>query len=226
VLAAVLVGTLAGSVNALIITRLKVNPFVATLATSSAFLGIGYVWSDNNPVHVARTDHDFLGSGVIAWLPVSGWITIVTFLAGSVLLSRTLLGQSIYAVGGSAEAGRLAGLRINLVRASTYLIVGALTGLAGAMDTSKLGVAQTDQGQSLTLLSITCVILGGNALLGGEGAMWRTVIGVLIVATLANVFDSLAINTQVQLIIQGVVLVAAVSFDYFVRSVAAGGRKA
>lgn len=223
-LAAVLVGALAGAVNALIITRLKVNPFVATLATSSAFLGIGYVWSDNNPVHVAATGHDRLGLGQIAGLPLSGWITIVTFLAGGVLLSRTLLGRGIYAVGGSPEAARLAGLRVNLVRASTYLIVGALTGLAGAMDTSKLGVAQTDQGQSLTLLSITCVILGGNALLGGEGAMWRTAIGVLIVATLTNVFNSLAINTQVQLIVQGVVLAAAVSFDYFVRSV--GGRKA
>jgi len=70
------------------------------------------------------------------------------------------------------------------------------------------------------------VILGGNALLGGEGAMWRTVIGLMIVATLSNLFDSLAINTQVQLIIQGVVLVAAVSFDHFVRSVSIVGRKA
>jgi ribose transport system permease protein len=195
------------------------------LATSSAFLGIGYVWSDNNPVHVARENHDLLGTGVVAWLPISGWITIATFLAGGIVLSRTILGQGFYAVGGSTEAARLTGLRVNLVRASTYLIVGALTGLAGAMDTSKLEVAQTDQGQSLTLLSITCVILGGNALLGGEGAMWRTAIGLLIVATLTNVFDSLAVNPQVQLIIQGVVLVAAVSFDYFVRSVSAGGRK-
>jgi ribose transport system permease protein len=225
-LAAVLVGTLAGSVNALIVTRLKVNPFVATLATSSAFLGIGYVWSNNNPVHVAATDHEGLGLGQLAGFPISGWIIVVTFLAGGMLLSRTILGQGIYAVGGSSEAARLAGLRINLIRASTYLIVGALTGLAGAIDTSKLGVAQTDQGQNLTLLSITCVILGGNALLGGEGSMWRTVVGLAIVATLANVLDTLAVNTQVQLIIQGVVLVAAVSFDHFARSVSVGGRNA
>ena len=177
-------------------------------------------------MHVARTDHDTFGSGMIAWLPISGWINIGTFIAGGVLLSRTILGQGIYAVVGSSEAARLAGLRVNLLRASTYLIVGALTGLAGAIDTSMLGVAQTDQGQSLTLLSITCVILGGNALLGGEGAIWRTVIGLMIVATLSNLFDSLAINTQVQLIIQGVVLVAAVSFDHFVRSVSIVGRKA
>ncbi len=226
VLAAVLVGTAAGSINALLITRLKVNPFVATLATSSTFLGAGYVWSNNLPVHVARTDHDFLGTGVVAGLPISGWIIIATFLAGGVLLSRTILGQGFYAVGGSSEAARLAGLRVNLIRASTYLIVGALTGLAGAIDTSKLEVAQTDQGQSLTLLSITCVILGGNALSGGEGAIWRTAIGLLIVATLTNVFDSLAVNRQVQLIIQGVVLVAAVSFDYYVRTVSSRTGKA
>jgi ribose transport system permease protein len=217
VLAAILVGATAGVVNALIITRMKVNPFVATLATSSAFLGIGYVWSHNSPVHVAEIGHDTLGLGRLIGFPISGWVAILTFLAGGILLTRTILGQSIYAVGGSPEAARLAGLRINLVRAATYVIVGALTGLGGAIDASKLGVAQVDQGQNLTLLSITCVILGGNALLGGEGAMWRTVVGLAIVATLTNVLDSLAVNTQVQLIIQGVVLVVAVSFDQFVR---------
>jgi ribose transport system permease protein len=222
VLAAILVGTLAGSVNALLITKLKVNPFVATLATSSAFLGIGYVWSGNNPVQVATTDHDGLGLGQIAGLPISGGITIATFLAGGILLSRTILGRGIYAVGGSSEAARLAGLRVNLVRGSTYLIVGALSGLAAAIDTSKLGVAQANQGQTLPLLAITCVILGGTALLGGEGAMWRTVIGVFIVAILTNILDSLAINTAVQLVIQGLVLAAAVSFDHLVRSASVG----
>ncbi len=225
VLAAVLVGTMAGLINALIITKLKVNPFVATLATSSAFLGIGYVWSNSNPVQVAATGHGGLGLGQLAGLPISGWIAIAVFLAGGILLSRTILGRSIYAVGGSAEAARLAGLRVSLVRGSTYLIVGSLSGLAGAIDTSKLGVAQADQGQTLPLLAITCVILGGTALMGGEGAMWRTVIGLLIVATLTDLFDSLAINTAVQLVIQGVVLVAAVSFDHLVRSVSAGRRK-
>jgi ribose transport system permease protein len=225
VLAAIGVGALAGLVNALIITKMKVNPFVATLGTSSAFLGIGYVWSNNSPVHVADFGHDTLGLGRLFGVPISGWVVILALLAGGVLLKRSILGQSIFAVGGSSEAARLAGIRTNLVRASTYVILGALTGLAGAIDTSKLGVAQVDQGQNLTLLSITCVILGGNALMGGEGAMWRTVVGLAIIATLTNLLDSLAVNTQVQLIVQGVVLVTAVSFDYLVRWVSlAGGR--
>ena len=225
ILAAIGVGASAGMVNALIITRLKVNPFVATLGTSSVFLGIGYVWSNNYPV-LAEPGQDVVGLSRLLGLPISGWLMILAMVAGAILLTRTLLGQGIFAVGGSPEAARLAGIRVDLVRATTYVILGTLTGLAGAIDVSKLGVAQVDQGQNLTLLSITCVILGGTALLGGEGAMWRTVVGLAIIATLTNVLDSLAISTQVQLVVQGTVLVAAVSFDYLVRQVSNRSRRA
>jgi ribose transport system permease protein len=216
IVGAVLVGTVAGLINALIITKLKVNPFVATLATASGFLGIAYMISNNNPVIVAD-GFDWLGLGRFVGIPISGLLAFVVFILGGLVLSRTILGQNIYAVGGSAEAARLAGLRVQMVRGSTYVIVGALSGLAGAIDCSKLGVAQADTGQTLPLVAITVVILGGTALLGGEGAMWRTLIGLLIVATLTNLFDSLAVNTAVQLVVQCCVLVAAVSFDHFVR---------
>jgi ribose transport system permease protein len=218
------VGAGFGLGNALIITKLKVNPFVATLGTSSAFLGVGYVWSQNQPVYVAAA-HDAIGLGRMLAIPNSGWVTVLTFVAAGILLSRTILGQSIFAVGGSNEAARLAGIRTDLVRASTYVILGGLTGLAGAIDASKLGVAQVDQGASLTLLAIACVILGGNALMGGEGAIWRTAVGLAIIATLTNMLDSLAVSTHVQLMVQGIVLIAAVSFDHFVRWVSRFSRK-
>jgi len=220
----VLIGAAAGLVNGLIITRMKVNPFIATLATSSVFLGIAYVWSKNGPVSV-QPGFGGLGLGTIAGMPISGLITVVVFLAGGIMLSRTIFGQGIYAVGGSAEAARLAGLRVSLVRCATYVIVGALAAFAGSIDTSRLGTAQADQGQTLPLLAITVVILGGTALMGGEGAMWRTVVGLLIVGILTNLFDSLAINTAVQLLVQGAVLVVAVSFDNLVRSAPLGRRK-
>jgi ribose transport system permease protein len=220
----VLVGATAGLVNGLIITRLKVNPFVATLATSSIFLSVAFVYSKNAPVSV-QPGFGGLGLGAFAGMPISGIVTVAVFLVGGVLLSRTTFGQSIYAVGGSAEAARLAGLRVKLVRCATYVIVGALAAFAGSIDTSRLGVAQADQGQTMPLLAITVVILGGTALMGGEGAMWRTVVGLLIVATLTNLLDSLAINTAVQLLVQGAVLVAAVSLDNLVRSASLGKRK-
>jgi ribose transport system permease protein len=220
----VLIGAAAGLVNGLAITRLKVNPFIATLATSSIFLGIAYVWSNNVPVTV-QPGFGGLGTGTVAGMPVSGLITVAVFLVGGILLARTIFGQGIYAVGGSAEAARLAGLRVNVVRCATYVIAGALSAFAGSIDTSRLGVAQADTGQTMPLLAITVVILGGTALMGGEGAMWRTVIGLLIVATLTNLFDSLAINTAVQLLVQGGVLVAAVSLDNLVRSTPLGRRR-
>jgi ribose transport system permease protein len=222
--AAIVIGLLAGLLNALIITVLSVNPFVATLGTASGFLGVAYVYSNSNPVVVA-SGHDGLGLGTLSGVPISGVIAVLVFLVGGVVLARSVFGQNLYAVGGSAEAARLAGLRVKAVRGATYVVVGGLSGFAGAIDSSKLGVAQADQGQTLPLLAITVVILGGTALLGGDGAMWRTVVGLLIIVTLNGLFDSLAINTAVQLIVQCTVLVVAVSFDNVVRTFSSGRRR-
>jgi ribose transport system permease protein len=219
----VLVGVVAGLVNGLIITRLKVNPFIATLGTSSLFLGAAFIYSNSFPVPV-EAGFDGLGTGRFLGIPVSGIVMILIFLAGGVLLGRTTFGQSVRAVGGNDEAARLAGLRVNTVRCATYVITGGLAAFAGAIDTSKLNIGQADQGASLPLLAIAVVIIGGTSLMGGEGAMWRTVIGLLIIATMTNLFDSLAVTNAVQLLAQGAVLIIAVSFDMFGRAALLRGR--
>jgi ribose transport system permease protein len=211
-----LVGAAAGLVNGLIVTRLRVSPFIATLGTSTLFLGAAFIYSDNFPVPVAP-GLDYLGAGQIAGIPVSGVILVGVFLLGALLLGRTTFGQGVRAVGGNQEAARLAGLRINLIRCATYVLTGALAAIAGSIDTSKLGIGQADQGSALPLLAITVVIIGGTSLNGGEGAMWRTVIGLMIIATLTNLFNSLAVPNAVQLVAQGAVLIIAVSFDMFGR---------
>jgi ribose transport system permease protein len=221
-LVVIFVGLAAGLVNGVIITRLRVNPFIATLGTSTLFLGFGFLYSGNSPV-AAAPDSDWLGTGQIAGIPISGIIIVVVFLVGGLLLSRTTYGQGVYAVGGSGEAARLAGLRVNLIRASTYVLIGTLAAFAGSIDTSKLGSGQADQGATLPLLTIAIVIIGGTALSGGEGAMWRTVVGLLIIATMTNLFDSLAVSSAVQLVAQGAVLILAVSFDNFARGAARRG---
>lgn len=218
-----LVGIAAGLINGLIITKFKVNPFVATLGTSSLFLGAGFIYSNNYPV-VAEAGSDWLGAGRFLGVPISGFVMVLVFLAGGVLLSRTTFGQSVRAVGGNGEAARLAGLRVNTVRCTTYVLTGALAAVAGSIDTSKLSSGQADQGAALPLLTIAIVILGGTSLSGGEGAMWRTVVGLLIIATMTNLFDSLAVTTAVQLVAQGAVLIAAVSFDMFGRAALPRGR--
>jgi ribose transport system permease protein len=214
----VLVGLLAGLVNGIVIARIKINPFVATLGTASLFLGVAYIYSDSLPVPLSSSPHfAALGTNNAAGIPISGLIAAGAFAVGGLFLSRAVFGQSVRAVGSNDEAARLSGLRIEVITALTYIVTGGLATIAGAVDTSRLGTAQADQGSTLPLLVITVVILGGTSLKGGEGAMWRTVVGVLIIAVLTNLLNSLAVNTSVQDVIEGAVLLAAVSLDILAR---------
>jgi ribose transport system permease protein len=207
-----------GTVNGVIVTRLKVNPFVATLGSGSMFGGAAYIFSDNAPQTPNNPGFQYLGTQ--AWLgwPIASWILIVVFVAGGFLLSRTVYGRSVYAIGGNSEAARLSGLPVDLIRGSTYVISGLSAGLSGLILTSRLGLGQADMGGTMSLDAIAIVVVGGTSLLGGEGKMWRTAIGLLILSTLTYLFDSLAVSTSYQLVVKGGIVVAAVALDVFARS--------
>ncbi len=207
-----------GAINGAIVTRLKVNPFVATLGSGSMFGGAAYIFSNNAPQ--TPNDPGFQYLGTQAWFgwPIASWVLIVVLLGGGFLLSRTVYGRSIYAIGGNSEAARLSGLRVDLLRASTYVISALCAGVAGLILTSRLGLGQADMGGSISLDAIAIVVVGGTSLLGGEGKMWRTAIGLLLLSTLTYLFDSLAVSTSYQLVVKGAIVVAAVALDVFARS--------
>ena len=143
---------------------------------------------------------------------------LIIFIVGGVVLAKSVYGQSIYAIGGNNEAARLSGLRVDLLRGSTYVLSAMCSGIGGMILASRLGVGQADMGANIALDAIAIVVIGGTSLLGGEGAMWRTAIGLLIIATLTNVFDSLAISTNYQLVAKGMIVIGAVALDIFSRS--------
>src|SRR3984957_15734202 len=173
-----------GTINGVIVTRLKVNPFVATLGSGSMFGGAAYIFSNNAPQTPNNPGFQYLGTQ--AWLgwPIASWILFVALLVGGFVLARTVYGRSIYAIGGNSEAARLSGLRVDLLRGSTYVISALCAGLAGLILTSRLGLGQADMGGTMSLDAIAIVVVGGTSLLGGEGKMWRTAIGLLILSTL------------------------------------------
>jgi ribose transport system permease protein len=218
--AAVVIGIsfLCGLINGFIVTKLKVNPFVATLGSGSAFGGAAFIYSHSAPE--TPDDFSFGNLGTNAWggVPISIWIMVIVFLVGGVILARSVYGRSIYAIGGNNEAARLSGLRVDLLRASTYVLTAVCAGIGGMILASRLGVGQADMGGSIALDSIAIVVIGGTSLLGGEGAMWRTAVGLLTIATLTNVFDSLAVSTNYQLVVKGCIVVGAVALDLFARS--------
>ena len=199
-----------GTINGLVITKLKVNPFVATLGTGSVFGGAAYIFSNSAPQTPDNFDFQILGTDNLLSWPISIWLLFIVFLVGGFVIVKSVYGRSIYAIGGNSEAARLSGLPVDLLRGSTYVISAVCSGLAGMILASRLGVGQADMGASIALDAIAIVVIGGTSLMGGEGAMWRTAIGLLIIATLSNVFDSLAVSTNYQLVTKGTIVIVAV----------------
>lgn len=206
-----------GLANAAIITLLRVNPFIATLGTSSAILGIAYIYSNSQAFVVPGDAFAGLADTKIfgVALPVAIFVALV--VCGGLILAYTVFGRNVYAVGENYDAARLSGVRVRLVTMSTYIATSLLAGFAGMIDASRLGVGQANVGASLSLDVIAVVVIGGTSLLGGEGAIWRTVVGLLTLATLTNLFYSLNVNQNWQLLAKGLILIVAVALDAALR---------
>jgi ribose transport system permease protein len=134
------------------------------------------------------------------------------------VLSRSVFGKYVYAVGGNREAARLSGIRVGLVVVGAFVVSGTAAALAGVMAASQVGSAQADSGTGLELAGIAGTIIGGTSIFGGEGAIWRTVLGVLLLAMIGNGFDLLSLNATYQEIVQGALIVVAVVADAWARS--------
>jgi ribose transport system permease protein len=213
-----LVGAGCGVVNGLVITRLGVNAFVTTLGTAAAFGGLAAMYSHSEPITVDATPgFGWLGTSSIGGIPIPVLTLVALYLVGSFVLSKTTFGRRLYATGGNEEAARLAGLRVHRIRVVAFGACGITAALAGAMLASTIGTGQTDQLSTVALDSIAAVVIGGTSLFGGEGAMWRTAVGVLILSTLNNLFSSLALEAPLQNLVKGFVVIAAVALETYSR---------
>jgi ribose transport system permease protein len=216
-LLALTVGLIAGTMNGLIVTRLRVNPFIATLGTTSIFGGAAYLFSHSAPVLVDRPDFTILGAGRWFGVPISLAMLVFAYAIGTLVLAKTVYGRSLYAVGGNPEAARLAGLRVDFLKTSTYALVGVLSALGGMIIASRLSIGQADIAGTMSLDAIAVVIIGGTSLFGGSGAVWRTAVGLLLLAVLTNLFDALALDSNFQSLIKGAIVIGAVALDAFSR---------
>jgi ribose transport system permease protein len=213
----ILLGVVAGAINGIIITRLRVNAFIATLGTASLYAGATSLYCHNYPVTAKNQNFGWLGRGELIGIPVSILVLAVVLGLGALVLAKTVYGRSVYAVGGNNEAARLSGMRVDMIRGSTFVLTGVCAVIAGMIVASVTGVGQPEQEASITLNSIAIVIIGGTSLLGGEGAMWRTLVGLLIFGTINNLFNSLAWPTATQQIVLGAIVLLACSLDAFTR---------
>jgi ribose transport system permease protein len=218
-LGSIAAGTVIGSINATLVSVFKINPFITTVGTGFVINGLSLVVTRNAAFIVSNPAFGILGAGRWHGIPYSGMLLIVLFPIAGLVLSRSVYGHMIYAVGGNAEASKLSGIRADLIVASTYIFLGAGVGLAGFMSASQLNSAQANLDPRILFDVLTIVIVGGTSLGGGVGSIWRTVVGLVIIATITNGFVLLDISPFYQDVIKGLIIVGALILDSMLRRI-------
>ncbi len=219
IIVGVIVGVGAGAVNGVIVTFFRINSLIATLATSFVITGAAALITGGNLI----TNFSVTGYADFArtqWLNVTtaAWTMIVVVIILAVVLARTIAGRYMYAAGSNAEASRLAGVRVQWIKLVTFAISGGAAGLGGIIDSSRvLSASSSNGGTALTFTVLAGIVVGGTSILGGEGAIWRTVVGTLFIAIIGDGFTLLGWNPLYEQITLGVILLLAVGGDAWSR---------
>jgi ribose transport system permease protein len=215
VLIGLVIGLALGAVNGLIITKGKVAPFIATLATMTIFRGATLVYTDGKPITGLSDSFAFemIGKGYFFGVPFPAIIMLVVFIILFFVLRNTVFGRQVYAVGGNEEAATLSGIKADRVKIWVYSITGMLSVLAGIIITSRLNSAQPTAGTMYELDAIAAVVIGGTSLAGGRGRIVGTLIGALIIGVIDNGLNLLNVSSFYQQIVKGGVILLAVMLD-------------
>lgn len=210
VVVALAVGVVAGIVNGVVISYGNVVAFMATLAMLVAARGLAEILSNRTTQIVRSQDFiEFFRSNLLG-VPVLIWIFVIVAVLGWILLNRTTFGRRTVAIGGNREAARLAGLKVRRHTVYLYALAGLTSGIAAVMILGRTTAGTSTHGALYELDAIAAVVVGGTLLIGGRGTIVGTVFGVLIFATLTNVFTQNNLNTSVQAVAKGVIIVLAV----------------
>jgi ribose transport system permease protein len=211
IIGVLLLGITVGALNGLLTVTLGVHPLIVTLGMMSALQGVTLVYTLRPPGSMPLF-FDYFAYGRIGGLPFGTLILLLFFLTVALFLKRIRLGRYIYAVGGSQEAARLSGISVNRVLIFAYAVCGFFASLTGVYLVSRMGMGDPWMGQGYELASITPVVVGGITLAGGKGGLGGTLLGVLLISFLNNLLNFLDVSTFYQWIVQGLIIVVAVSF--------------
>lgn len=215
-LLAVLLCTIVGAINGIIVTTTRMPALIATLGTQNIIYGINYMICGGLAVYGIPEAAKFLGQDkLFGFFPVPVLVMIIVFLLGSFVLKKTYYGRYFYAVGGNAEATRLSGINIDKVKILAYSLCGFCAGIAGAINMSRANSGQPSAGHGFEMDVITACVVGGISAGGGDGKMSGVISGVLIIGVLSNGMTIVGINDYWQMVAKGLVLVLAVGLDYY-----------
>jgi ribose/xylose/arabinose/galactoside ABC-type transport system permease subunit len=215
VVAGVAAGAVVGLANGLIIAQLGVNPFITTLGTMVLVRGVVFLITGGAPVGDEGLPAAFVAFGSGRWLGIHYlvWVSVALLVVLSWVLHMPPFGRRVFATGGGREAAYLSGIAVGRVTAATYVWCGALAGVAGVMLAARLQSGQPTAGEFYELTAIAAVVLGGAALQGGEGTLYKSVIGVFIMVVLGNSLNLLNVDSYWQRVAVGAVIIAAAAAD-------------
>ncbi len=210
-----ILGSFLGLLNGLLITKGKMAPFIATLATMTIYRGATLVYTDGNPITGIGNSFlfQFIGKGYLFGIPFPIVIMLLFFIILYILLHKTAFGKKTYAVGGNIKAAKIAGVKTDRVQIIIYTISGLMASISGIILTSRLNSAQPTSGQAYEMDAIAAVVLGGTSLSGGKGGLFGTLVGALIIGTINNGLNLLGVSSFYQQIVKGIVIIIAVLLD-------------
>lgn len=213
ILGGLLVGVISGAVAGFFITSFRVTPFITTLALMTIWRGLAYIWVEGRPIWGLPPIFDALGSGRILAIPFPSLVMLLVYVLAWFTLQHTQFGRNVYAVGGNAEAARLAGIATQKTLMQAYIICGALASLSGVLLASRMSSGQPNAGQMYELDVIAAVVVGGTSLFGGRGSVAGTFVGAMLIGVLRNGLNLTGVGSYVQQVVLGIVILLAVLLD-------------
>lgn len=216
-LAGIVSGLILGIMNGLIITKFRANSFIVTLATGYIIRGLAMILTGGRLIIVNDPVFSILGQSSFLGIKIPIFILIIWISITWILLGRTTFGRAVYAIGGNPEAARLSGINVDRTKIIIFGINGISAALAGLITVSRISQGQADIGSLVDLQAISRVVIGGTSIAGGEGTIWRTVFGVLLMRLMTNGFNILNVSPFYQRVFEGGVILFAVALDMLTR---------
>ena len=211
----VLAGLCFGLLNGLLVTQIKLQPFISTLATMSIARGLAYIICNVKPVRIANESLNALGSTQILTVPFPVLLLLTLLLIFGIILAKTEFGRNVYLVGGNPVAARLAGINVNKIKIILFMISGGIAALGGLILAARMNSGQPGAAANVDTDAITAVVLGGVAMTGGTGTIFGVFLGLMVLLTLNNGLLILGVTSYWQNVAKGIVLVFALALDFY-----------
>jgi len=218
IIAALLIGAFIGFINGVLTAKVKMVGIIVTVGTMTIVRGLTYLYTGGYPIVGQSESFKFVGSGYIGLLPFPIIIWVVMVIFWQFVLSKTKLGRYTLALGGNKEAARLSGVPIDFYKIMTFVIGGLMAAMAGIVYASRLNSVTPIAGGGYELDAIAATVIGGTSVSGGEGSVAGTMVGVLLLAVIGNVFNLLGVHVYIQYVVKGVVILAVVGFDSYTKN--------